>query len=82
MCGPVLARSKHALPPGVPRVGNDWGACDPDEPRNRRLRCSVLLERVDAGGVTRVLVDTGPDLREQLLAAEVNALDGVPPAAV
>jgi phosphoribosyl 1,2-cyclic phosphate phosphodiesterase len=63
--------------PGVPRIGNDWGACDPNEPRNRRLRCSILLERMEDGGVTRVLVDTGPDVREQLLAAKVGALDGV-----
>lgn len=52
---------------GVPRIGPDWGECDPDEPRNRRLRSSVLVE--SAG--ERLLVDCGPDLREQLLAAEV-----------
>jgi phosphoribosyl 1,2-cyclic phosphate phosphodiesterase len=63
--------------PGVPRVGNDWGACDPNEPHNRRLRCAILLERIEAGGTTRVLVDTGPDIREQLLAAHVDAIDGV-----
>ncbi len=64
--------------PGVPRIGNDWGACDPNEPRNRRTRCSLLLERFDGGETpTRVLVDTGPDLREQLLAANVGFLDGV-----
>lgn len=63
---------------GVPRVGGDWGACDPNEPRNRRLRCSALVEQVnDAGGTTRVLIDTSPDLREQLLAAEVTRLDAV-----
>ena len=58
---------------GVPRIGNDWGACDPTEPRNRRLRVSVLIE----SGDTRILVDTGPDLREQLLAADVATLDAV-----
>jgi phosphoribosyl 1,2-cyclic phosphate phosphodiesterase len=64
--------------PGVPRIGSDWGACDPAEPKNRRLRCSILLERIAAdGGVTRVLVDTGPDIRAQLLAAGVGTLDGV-----
>jgi phosphoribosyl 1,2-cyclic phosphate phosphodiesterase len=63
--------------PGVPRVGNDWGACDPNETKNRRLRCSLLLERIDGAAVTRVLVDTGPDMREQLLAAHVGAIDGV-----
>lgn len=62
---------------GVPRVGNDWGACDPHEPRNRRRRCSLLVERADGGGTTRVLVDTSPDLREQLLAAHVDQLDAV-----
>ena len=63
--------------PGVPRIGNDWGACDPTEPRNRRLRCSILIERIKNGGVTRVLVDTGPDIRAQMLAAGVNSLDAV-----
>ncbi len=64
---------------GVPRVGNDWGACDPSEPRNRRRRCSALVERLDGPGetVTRVLIDTSPDLREQLLAANVDRLDAV-----
>ena len=58
---------------GVPRVGNDWGACDPAEPRNRRRRVSILVEH--AG--TRILVDTSPDLREQLLAAAVADVDAV-----
>lgn len=58
---------------GVPRVGNDWGTCDPAEPRNRRRRVSILVEHE---GVT-VLVDTGPDLREQLLDAQVNEVDAV-----
>ncbi len=58
---------------GVPKIGNDWGKCDPDEPRNARLRSSILVE--SAG--ERVLVDCGPDLRQQLLAAEVGRLDGV-----
>lgn len=65
--------------PGVPRIGNDWGACDPDEPRNRRSRCSILIERIgnDGGRPTRVLVDTGPDVRTQLLAANVDFIDAV-----
>ncbi|MGQ5701577.1 MBL fold metallo-hydrolase [Sandaracinobacteroides sp. A072] len=50
---------------GVPRVGGDWGRCNPENPRNRRRRVSVLVE----AGDTRLLVDTGPDLREQLLDA-------------
>lgn len=58
---------------GVPRIGNDWGACDPAEPRNRRTRASILVEHE---GV-RILVDTSPDLREQLLAAEVATVDAV-----
>jgi phosphoribosyl 1,2-cyclic phosphate phosphodiesterase len=58
---------------GVPRIGNDWGECDPGEPRNRRTRSSILIE--SAG--KRLLVDCGPDLREQLLAADVATLDGV-----
>ena len=62
---------------GVPRPGSGWGACDPGEPKNRRRRCSILAERHGDGGTTRVLVDTGPDLREQLIAAGVPALDGV-----
>ena len=62
---------------GVPRVGQGWGACDPANPRNRRRRCSALVERVGPGGVTTVLVDTGPDLREQLIDADVRHLDAV-----
>jgi len=66
---------------GVPRPALGWGVCDPDNPRNRRRRTSLLVERrggPTAGtGVTRVLVDTSPDLREQLLDAEVDWLDAV-----
>ncbi len=62
---------------GVPRVGQGWGACDSANPRNRRRRCSVLIERASDAGVTRVLVDTSPDLRDQLLDADVKHLDGV-----
>jgi phosphoribosyl 1,2-cyclic phosphate phosphodiesterase len=61
---------------GVPRVAQGWGACDPNNPRNRRRRCSVLLEQAGAG-LTQVLVDCSPDLRQQLLDAEVVRLDGV-----
>ncbi len=63
--------------PGVPRIGNDWGDCDPNEPKNRRTRTSILIERVAASGITRVLIDTGPDVRQQLLAAGVGAIDAV-----
>jgi phosphoribosyl 1,2-cyclic phosphate phosphodiesterase len=63
---------------GVPRVGVGWGACDPTNPKNRRRRCSVLVERFTPGGAsTIVLVDTGPDARDQLLGANVRRLDGV-----
>jgi phosphoribosyl 1,2-cyclic phosphate phosphodiesterase len=63
---------------GVPRLGGadgrgDWGACDPTNPKNRRRRCSILVHR----GETAVLVDTAPDLREQLLDARVTRLDAV-----
>lgn len=62
---------------GVPRPAQGWGACDPSEPRNRRRRCAILVERTGPGGVTTVLVDTGPDLRDQLIGAGVTRLDAV-----
>lgn len=63
---------------GVPRIGGSWGACDPDNPRNRRRRCSLLLEgRTGDSEPTRIIVDTGCDLREQLLSAEVDRVDAV-----
>ena len=62
---------------GVPRIGGNWGACDPLNPKNRRQRCSLLVERIDGTGVTRVLIDTSPDMRAQLLAADVDRLDAV-----
>ncbi len=62
---------------GVPRVGDHWGACDPAEPKNRRKRCALLVERDGAAGKTTVLVDTSPDLRQQLLDAGAAWLDGV-----
>ena len=62
---------------GVPRPALGWGACDPANPKNRRRRTSLLVERQGPGGRTRVLVDTSPDLREQLLDAEVDWIDGV-----
>src|SRR5438132_779381 len=63
---------------GVPRAGMGWGACDPNNPKNRRRRCSLLVERSsETGGRTSVLIDTSPDLREQLLGAGVEWLDGV-----
>lgn len=63
---------------GVPRLGQGWGDCDPSDPRNRRRRCSVLVERIGPdGGRTTVLVDTSPDLREQLLETGTDHLDGI-----
>jgi phosphoribosyl 1,2-cyclic phosphate phosphodiesterase len=62
---------------GVPRPALGWGDCDPNNPKNRRRRTSLLVERHSANGVTRVLVDTSPDLREQLLDANADSLDGV-----
>ena len=58
---------------GVPRIGNDWGACDPAEPRNRRTRASILVEHDG----TRILVDTSPDMRAQLLDADVATVDAI-----
>lgn len=62
---------------GVPRIGNDWGACDKTNPRNRRRRCSMLIEQHGVDGITTVLIDTGPDMREQLIDANVRYLDAV-----
>ena len=62
---------------GVPRIGNDWGACNPNNPKNRRRRCSILAEKIGPDGVTSVVIDTSPDLREQLLSAGIKRLDGV-----
>lgn len=66
---------------GVPRIGGgkggDWGDCDPDEPKNRRSRCSLLVTLQGAQGDTTLLVDTSPDMRTQLLAAGCGRLDGV-----
>lgn len=63
---------------GVPRVALGWGACDPNNPKNRRRRCSLLVTQTDeAGHCTRLLVDVTPDCREQLLDAAVDWLDGV-----
>lgn len=59
---------------GVPRIGNDWGECDPHELRNRRTRTSIIVEN-DAG--QRILVDTSTDLRAQLLAQEIAKVDAV-----
>ncbi|MBT9245381.1 MBL fold metallo-hydrolase [Gemmobacter fulvus] len=62
---------------GVPRLGGDWGDCDPTNAKNRRRRCSMLVERIGAEGITRVLIDTSPDMRDQLLDAGIGTLDAV-----
>ena len=64
--------------PGVPRPTGDWGACDPQNPKNRRRRASLLIEQyAQNGGKTTVVVDTGPDFREQMISAQVTNIDGV-----
>ena len=61
---------------GVPRIGGSWGACDPTNPKNRRRRCALLVEgRTGDGPPTRIVIDTGCDLREQLLSANVDSVD-------
>jgi len=66
---------------GVPRLadtpGGNWGACDPANPKNRRRRCAALLTRETAQGRTRVLIDTGPDFRDQMLSHGIGTLDAV-----
>ena len=62
---------------GVPRPALGWGACDPNNPKNRRRRCSLLAERTGDRGVTRIVIDTSPDLREQLIDADVDHIDAV-----
>ncbi len=63
---------------GVPRVGQGWGACDPNNPKNRRRRCSIFVEQTaQDGGKTQVLIDMSPDLREQLIGQGVTHLDAI-----
>ncbi len=63
--------------PGVPRIGGDWGACDPANPKNRRRRSSILVERIAGQGKTTIVVDTSPDFREQMIDANVDFAEGV-----
>ncbi|MBX3530780.1 MAG: MBL fold metallo-hydrolase [Rhizobiaceae bacterium] len=63
--------------PGVPRINGDWGNCDPANPKNRRTRAAAMFERVGPGGTTRIAIDTGPDFRQQMIAADVRHLDAV-----
>jgi phosphoribosyl 1,2-cyclic phosphate phosphodiesterase len=62
---------------GVPRPGQGWGLCDPSNPRNRRRRCSLLVEKTAGEGVTTLVIDTAPDLREQMIDAGVTRIDAV-----
>jgi phosphoribosyl 1,2-cyclic phosphate phosphodiesterase len=62
---------------GVPRPALGWGACDPNNPKNRRRRCSLLVEQTGEHGTTRIVIDTSPDLREQLIDADVDHIDAV-----
>ena len=62
---------------GVPRPALGWGACDPNNPKNRRRRCSLMAEQDSEEGTTRVVIDTSPDLREQLIDAHVDHIDAV-----
>jgi phosphoribosyl 1,2-cyclic phosphate phosphodiesterase len=63
--------------PGVPRINGEWGACDPNNPKNRRTRAALLVEQIGPGGTTTVVIDTGPDFREQMIAARVKSIDAV-----
>ncbi len=58
---------------GVPAIGNNWGKCNPNNPKNRRLRSSILIKTPFAS----LLIDATPDLRQQLLNANVKSLDGI-----
>ena len=62
---------------GVPRLGGHWGDCDPENPKNNRRRCSILVERETGDGTTSVLIDTSPDMRAQLLGSQTGRLDAV-----
>lgn len=62
---------------GVPRLGGHWGACDPSNPKNYRRRCAILVTRTSGEQQTQILIDTGPDMRSQLLDANVGTLDAV-----
>jgi phosphoribosyl 1,2-cyclic phosphate phosphodiesterase len=62
---------------GVPRIAQGWGECDPNNPKNRRRRCAILVEKRGASEPTRLLVDAGADLREQLIAAKVQRIDAL-----
>ena len=62
---------------GMPRLGGHWGNCDPNNVKNFRKRCSLLIQRFENNNVTNVLIDTTPDMRQQLLDAKIGKLDAV-----
>ena len=62
---------------GVPRVGNDWGACDPKISENSRSRCSILIEKISIDEITSIIIDTGPDFRSQVNSANIQNVDAV-----
>ncbi|MCJ8322429.1 MAG: MBL fold metallo-hydrolase [Rhizobiales bacterium] len=62
---------------GVPRITGDWGACDPDEPKNRRRRCAILVQKTNDNGTTTILIDVGADIHAQLLGLALPMLDAV-----
>ena len=62
---------------GVPRVGNEWGACNPAIIENNRSRCSILIEKINVNDITSVIVDTGPDFRSQVNRANIKKIDAV-----
>lgn len=64
--------------PGVPRIGGDWGNCNPQNPKNRRKRAAFLVEQInEKNEKTVVVVDTGPDFREQMIQANISTADAV-----
>lgn len=63
--------------PGTPRPNGDWGACNPHNPKNRRMRASILIERINCAGATSIVIDTGPDFRAQMLMADVRQIDAI-----
>lgn len=62
---------------GVPRLGGIWGNCDPKNSKNIRKRCSLLIQRIENKNKTSVLIDTTPDMRQQLLDTHIGKLDAV-----
>ncbi|MFK5997584.1 MAG: MBL fold metallo-hydrolase [Rhodobacterales bacterium] len=62
---------------GVPRLGGNWGECNPENPKNNRRRCALMVQRITDAGSTNVLIDTTPDMRNQLLDAGIAHMDAV-----